>query len=57
MSKKSCCQIYDFAELSNQECVDKSKKKVKRVRRPKGLMPLENMLEYGPLPLPGGYQV
>merc|ERR1712141_76350 len=29
---------------------------VKRVRRPKGLMPLENMLEYGPLPLPGGYQ-
>ena len=31
--------------------------KVKRVRRPKGLMPMENMLEYGPLPLPGGYQV
>merc|ERR1719340_436639 len=29
---------------------------VKRVRRPKGLMPMENMLEYGPLPLPGGYQ-
>ena len=27
------------------------------MRRPKGLMPMENMLEYGPLPLPGGYQV
>ena len=30
---------------------------MKRVRRPKGLMPTENILEYGPLPLPGGYQV
>ena len=25
-------------------------------KKPKGLMPTENMLEYGPLPLPGGYQ-
>ena len=30
---------------------------MRRVRRPKGLMPTENILEYGPLPLPGGYQV
>ena len=27
-----------------------------KVRKPRGLMPMEDMLDYGPLPLPGGYQ-